>query len=104
MRIGTGEKGGGRTATDGGSEDESTETKERKERHADGAIVDVARQGEKEGKEENRGREKEKGGGGRKRGRMAVRRTWWTVHGCQEGPMASHMHLTSPSGREQAAL
>lgn len=42
--------------------------------------------------------------GGMKRGRMAVRRTWWTVYGCQEEPMASHMHLTSLYEREQAAL
>lgn len=50
-------------ATDGGSEDESTEMKERKERHAAGAIADVARQGEKESKEEKqRGSEKEKAG------------------------------------------
>lgn len=46
--------------------------------------------------------ERKKGRG--RRGRVAVRRTWWTVHGCQKRPMASHMHLTSPSGREQAAL
>lgn len=44
------------TVTDGGSEDESTKTKERKERHADEAITDVAWQGEKESKEENRER------------------------------------------------
>lgn len=42
--------------------------------------------------------------GGMKRGRMAVRRTWWTVYGCQEESMASHMHLTSLYEREQAAL
>lgn len=53
------------SATDGGSEDESTEMKERKERHAAGAIADVARQGEKESKEEKQrrgGSEKEKAG------------------------------------------
>lgn len=52
------------SATDGGSEDESTEMKERKERHAAGAIADVARQGEKESKEEKqRGRRREREGG-----------------------------------------
>lgn len=54
------------SATDGGSEDESTEMKERKERHAAGAIADVARQGEKESKEEKqRGRRREREGGER---------------------------------------
>lgn len=33
-----------------------------------------------------------------RRGRVVViRRVWWTIHGCQEGSMASHTHLDSPS-------
>lgn len=83
-------RGGWRTATDGGSEDERTETKERKERHADEAIADVARQGEKESKEENRGREKEEAGkeGADGRSTNMVDRPWMSggAHGVTHAP------------------
>lgn len=36
-----------------------------------------------------------------RRGRVVVRRAWWNIHGCQEGSMASHTHLGSPSGESK---
>lgn len=85
MRIGASAEG---TVTDGGSEDESTETKERKERHADEAIADVARQGGKESKEENRGREKEEAGKEGGRSTNMVDRPWMSggAHGVTHAP------------------
>lgn len=65
--------------------------KERKERHAAGAIADVARQGEKESKEEKqRGSEKEKAGkeGAGGRSTNMVDRPWMSgeAHGVTHVP------------------
>lgn len=85
----------GETATDAESEDEMEETDGRREKGGQAiAIAWIA--GWKGEYEEMAGGKEGRREGGMKRGRMAVRRTWWTVYGCQEEPMASHMHLTSP--------
>lgn len=57
---------------------------------------------EGERKEGKTGAKSRRNGRRWRRGRVVViRRAWWTIHGCQEGSMASHTHLDSPSTKSK---